>query len=1459
MPHVVSSISQIISLFDPLPSFQSSQNADFSYSPSLPQNLVRNFGVASAGFPHSFDFAFQSRPVPNISANNIPLPANAYTINFPSLVYGYGILNDASFSVLQINTGLARIEPGFSRIRVDYVWNDSFGNSINDTYYFDCPFYEGFDITAQELNNIVNYVEESTAFLQTEINLINTEVDYALSHELWRGTSVSGRLTTNAITTGLEQGALTSSLFSHSLPPNIDEEFEKVYQSGPYPVMAPSEIWNTAGTGMIQRYNYSGKTVQNNYSFFYTNNASHPKSCGILAENTDGTLTFWFFDTNVNNQDISYPTTSLTQAISYIGPISPEYISSGNGAGGGTFVFYVRCSGDGGSVSQPITSASNLVPTDVAGSQYWWNAADEFGNCTSSTSFCFLNTDYPKTFNVQSNSAGGSQYAGPVNVYYPPIKGVTYDSPAISTSAGTNVWFRCLVKPAGGKGSVIHWSNSNGNIDVGHNASSQSYNDSIYTNTSSMIYTGHASTTGPIAGLPDITLLGPVILKPTITGAGASVYCVGQKLTLTGSNLTSSFKVYINSLSYPCTNITYSSGTVLTATIPDNCPTGPATVILYDGTSSDTVSKSGLFTVQGAPANASVTPSSASAGSTVTINGTGFGSYVTNVGFPGNSSVGIASLGTYPENLAIISSWSDTQIICTIPTNTPVGATTVFIYTSCSEITNCQLTVTPEYSLSVTPSSPTVNTAATQQFNAILTNVVTGATTNVNPYCTWLIGEGVNETFTTGDSTYGTINGAGLYTAPNVTPPGQTNSIPVVHVQATYQNFTANQPIQINPTATMTLSPTTVDLVIPATQQFIVTLYEGNAPINITNNATYSVGASTNGTISNTGLYTPPTSLPSSQPVVLTVSYSYAETNYTQTANITLNSGSMAISPKSQTLVVGQSCQFSAVLTENNNPVNVTAYATWSVNGVIGGNSSLGIIAAGYYTAPSTVPSSEPVIITVSYGFDYVVFSANAFVSVNTATMVLNPTSANLTLPTPQQFQAILLENNIPLDVTQAATWSVNGIQNGNNEYGIIYQGYYTPPVFLPPTEPLTITVSYVFANSTYTQSASITLSAAPVNQMTIQVESQINIYLGDGRFGYIPTGTQTIGYLNQYCFVQFEERLLSGTRTPDPSYLPIQQLGFIMKNALDSDIAMAIYNTGSAIPQADGSILKTRTVVLGIIDPSDGLFHSMWDIANPLPTSGGIQSHTLPSDMSFYADKLKAFSAPHNFDGTLMQYIDDLSGGAQSQLNQLISRSNIMVVGQISYDSNTHLLAINEPLRILGISDEKSYGVLGIIPEQNIKVLPEEYVYFNRDFNLKIGKFTDVFQDAYDSSSIILGAVLDSFYTAWPLLNNLDSDTSGIKAIGKPSWMRVGPMLVQWGTTEEFTINKKEAFTSNKITFEMPFKESCHVLAQSFESNGSFPTVSAQNFGLNDFEIRAVNVQNVMIKTKFSWLAIGC
>jgi hypothetical protein len=97
----------------------------------------------------------------------------------------------------------------------------------------------------------------------------------------------------------------------------------------------------------------------------------------------------------------------------------------------------------------------------------------------------------------------------------------------------------------------------------------------------------------------------------------------------------------------------------------------------------------------------------------------------------------------------------------------------------------------------------------------------------------------------------------------------------------------------------------------------------------------------------------------------------------------------LTLTPASATVVVSQSAAFQATVTGSTNTA-----VTWEVNGITGGNSTLGTVASGVYTAPAAVPSPANVTVTA-------VAQASASVSKSAAVLIVaaNPNQQAQAVP----------------------------------------------------------------------------------------------------------------------------------------------------------------------------------------------------------------------------------------------------------------------------------------------------------------------------------------------------------------------------------------------------------------------------------------------------------------------------
>jgi hypothetical protein len=142
--------------------------------------------------------------------------------------------------------------------------------------------------------------------------------------------------------------------------------------------------------------------------------------------------------------------------------------------------------------------------------------------------------------------------------------------------------------------------------------------------------------------------------------------------------------------------------------------------------------------------------------------------------------------------------------------------------------------------------------------------------------------------------------------------------------------------------------------------------------------------------------------------------------------------GAIVVSPLTAQVPVGGHQAFTPTVTGLSNTA-----VTWSVNGSIGGDTTVGTIsAAGLYTAPATVPSPTTVTVTATSQADASV-SGSASVTIEPAGAVtISPASATVTEGGTQQFMATVLSGG-------TVNWSV---QEGSTGGTITSAGVYTAP-----------------------------------------------------------------------------------------------------------------------------------------------------------------------------------------------------------------------------------------------------------------------------------------------------------------------------------------------------------------------------------------------------------------------------
>ena len=182
----------------------------------------------------------------------------------------------------------------------------------------------------------------------------------------------------------------------------------------------------------------------------------------------------------------------------------------------------------------------------------------------------------------------------------------------------------------------------------------------------------------------------------------------------------------------------------------------------------------------------------------------------------------------------------------------------------------------PPITVTVTPTSATVSPGATKQFF----DTVTGTT---NTAVTWQ----VNGT-TGGNSTVGTINANGLYTAPSVIPNPATVTVKAVSVANAADSGSAMVTIAQQVAVTVVVTPNPINVAIFTTQQFTATV-TGSTNTAVTWQVNGVTGGSqATGFISTSGLFVAPSGVPTTS----SGSGGVTTTPVTVTAVSTANPGS---------------------------------------------------------------------------------------------------------------------------------------------------------------------------------------------------------------------------------------------------------------------------------------------------------------------------------------------------------------------------------------------------------------------------------------------------------------------------------------------------------------------------------------------------------------------------------------
>ena len=255
--------------------------------------------------------------------------------------------------------------------------------------------------------------------------------------------------------------------------------------------------------------------------------------------------------------------------------------------------------------------------------------------------------------------------------------------------------------------------------------------------------------------------------------------------------------------------------------------------------------------------------------------------------------------------------------------------------------------------VSISPGSAQISAGASVQFTAIVQNAS-------NPAVSWQV-NGVPG----GSSSVGIITPSGAATA-SYTAPANVSGALTVTVAAVLQadatkSGSATLTINPLPTPEITVSPPSANVVEGASLQFTAVVQNG-PPAVIWEVNNVQGGSASFGTITSSGFYTAPAQIPGSPVTITAILQTNLSVSGTASVLILPPPPSVSISPTTANVVAGKTLQFSASVQ------NSTASVIWQVNGVAGGDPTLGTIASsGTYTATYSAPNvSNPVTVSVT-------------------------------------------------------------------------------------------------------------------------------------------------------------------------------------------------------------------------------------------------------------------------------------------------------------------------------------------------------------------------------------------------------------------------------------------------------------------------------------------------------------
>lgn len=323
----------------------------------------------------------------------------------------------------------------------------------------------------------------------------------------------------------------------------------------------------------------------------------------------------------------------------------------------------------------------------------------------------------------------------------------------------------------------------------------------------------------------------------------------------------------------------------------------------------------------------------------------------------------------------------------------------------------------------------------------------------------------------------GEISSDGLYTAPSTVPSPSTVVVSALSLSDLSEVGTATVTVGGSHGVAVTLSPTSSTLSVKGQQQFTATV-TGSSNTAVTW-AVSGIGcvAGSCGSITSTGLYTAPATIPTPA-LAAVIATSVADSTKSASALIVIQSFSgvsVSVSPASAQVGTGQQQQFSATVTGNTNTA-----VTWTVSGAGCSGSACGTISsAGLYTAPASAPSPATVTIRSVSVANPTAFGTATVTIAATPSLAISPATSQVKPSGQVQFSASGPQSGI-------VVWSVYGSGCAGITCGSITStGLYTAPGTAPSPNTVTVTATSLM-NGAISGSATVTIGSPGSISVTV-------------------------------------------------------------------------------------------------------------------------------------------------------------------------------------------------------------------------------------------------------------------------------------------------------------------------------------------------------------------------------------